>query len=96
MSFSIRFHIPAPPKEAPSDALPRLLYAIRHVAVDYFDGTMHVANMTLPPRGDRPASQGFQVTLDFEEDVHPLEVTRALDNVFDNVEAIVAPAKTAG
>ena len=88
MSYSIRFDIPSPPEGAPFDAVPRLLLAIRHLVVDRFDGSMLVANVTLPPRGDRPASPGFRVTLDFEDSVNPLAVTRALDEIFDHIEEI--------
>lgn len=94
MSYSIRFDIPSPPEGAPFDAVPRLLFAIRGLVVDRFDGTMHVANVTLPPRNGRAASPGFQVTLDFEEGVHPLAVTRALDEIFEHVEEIALPVRS--
>lgn len=94
MSYSIRFDIPSPPEEAPFDAVPRLLFAIRGLVVDRFDGSMHVTNVMLPPRNGRAASPGFQVTLDFEEGVHPLAVTRALDEIFEHIEEIALPVRS--
>ncbi len=90
MSYSIRFSLPSPPEGSPANAASRLLFAIRVLVVERFDGSMHVTNTTLPPRNGEPACPGFQVTLDFEDSVSPLAVTRALDELHDNVAAIVS------
>jgi hypothetical protein len=94
MAYSIRFNLPLPPDTVPTDTLARFLLAIRSVAIDRFDGSMHVMGAELPPRHGRPASRGVQVTLSFEDGVNPLEVTRTLDEVFDHAEEIVSPARS--
>jgi len=94
MSYSIRFNLPLPPVDAPASAVARFLLAIRGVAIDRFDGSMHVMNAELPPSHGRPARPGFQVTLDFDDGVNPLEVTRALDEVFDHAEEIVSSVRS--
>jgi hypothetical protein len=94
MSYSIRFNLPSPPQGAPADVIPRFLFAIRGVALDRFDGSMHVMDTELPPSHGRPASSGFQVTLSFHDSVNPLEVTRALDEVFDHAEEIVSSVRS--
>lgn len=94
MSFSIRFDIPLPPVDPSESKVPQLLIAIRSVAVDRFGGEMHVLTKELPSLHGLPARPAFQVTLSFDESVNPLEVTRAIDEVYDRVDEHVAPVRT--
>lgn len=94
MSFSIRFDIPLPPVDPSESKVPQLLIAIRSVAVDRFGGSMHVLTTKLPSLHGLPARPAFQVTLSFDENVNPLEVTRAIDEVYDRVDEHVDPVRT--
>ncbi|HRY43592.1 MAG TPA: hypothetical protein P5164_06555 [Thermoanaerobaculia bacterium] len=88
MPYSIRFRVPLPPPEIGTGGLVRFLLAIRELAVDRFSGGMCSWRDGHPADGS-PPDPCVTVLLTFDDTVNPLEVTRALDRLYDHAEAIV-------
>ncbi|MEO6324227.1 MAG: hypothetical protein ABIT01_00970 [Thermoanaerobaculia bacterium] len=92
MSYSIRFFIPVPGKDARS-GLARFLMAIQEIAVKRYAGDMHVGPMVerhLKRHPDKPFPC-VPVTLSFDDTVDPRPVTKALDALYDHAESVAFP-----
>jgi hypothetical protein len=92
MSYSIRFSVPVPPKDARL-GLARLLTAIHEATIARYGGAMRVG-LVEERRLKRRPNEPFPcvpVTLDFDDSVDPRPVTRALDEIYDHAESIAFP-----
>lgn len=87
MPFSIRLRVPLPTPEIGSGGLVRFLLAIHELAVDRFNGGMSAWHEGHPADGT-PPDPWVNVELTFDDTVNPLEVTRALDQLFGRARAI--------
>lgn len=86
--YSIRFRIPLPAPDAGTGGFVRFLLAIRDLAVGRFGGAMRACRDGRRSDGGPPPEPVVTVTLSFDDSVHPLEVTRALDDLYERAEAI--------
>lgn len=87
MAYSIRLRVPLPTPEIGAGGLVRFLLAIHELAVDRFNGDMCSWYPGTPADGS-PPDRWVNVELTFDDTVNPLEVTRALDQLFGRARAI--------